>query len=123
MLDPFRNIAILGWQNTATLGSILGYCFYWIAFMFALLRMKWAEGRTSVFGYHSEAGKRRLAKKKRELDSSTATIAGDEDDKVSTKAGSTEEKLRDDDEIVGLSTRPVFRREDTSAHERDITEL
>ncbi|GAA5910785.1 hypothetical protein JCM5296_002827 [Sporobolomyces johnsonii] len=55
--------ALLGWQNTATLGSILSYCFYWIAVMVALIRMKWLEGRTSLFGFHSAAGHRRLARK------------------------------------------------------------
>ncbi|GAA6025990.1 hypothetical protein JCM11491_000591 [Sporobolomyces phaffii] len=106
--------AILGWQNSATLGSILSYCFYWIAFMVALVRMKWAEGRTSILGYHSAAGKRRLAKKE-------AAQREEEDDSVSTKAGSSEEKL-DDEAVEGLSTRPVFRREDTSAAQGEIQE-
>ncbi|GAA5960997.1 hypothetical protein JCM3765_006496 [Sporobolomyces pararoseus] len=112
--------AILGWQNTATLGSVLSYCFYWIAFIFALVRMKWIEGRTSIFGIESAAGKRRLVKKKQE-EASVETLQGDEDEKLSSKAGSSQEKL--DETVEGLSTRPVFRREDTSAHERDIVEI
>ncbi|GAA5938449.1 uncharacterized protein JCM15063_000739 [Sporobolomyces koalae] len=113
--------AILGWQSSATLGSVLSYCFFWIAFMVALVRMKWAEGRTSVFGYHSKAGKRRLAKKAQQEQDSLRTVAqdDDDDDKLSKVAGSSEEKL--DEVVEGLSTRPVFRREDTSAHERDIS--
>jgi hypothetical protein len=82
--------------------------------------MKWMEGRTSIFGIHSAAGKRRLAKKKEEQES-IETLAGEEDEKLSSKAGSSQEKL--DEPVEGLSTRPVFRREDTSAHERDITEI
>jgi hypothetical protein len=76
--------------------------------------MKWVEGRTSIFGIHSAAGKRRLAKQKK------AEEQGSIEDSVSTKAGSSEEKL--DETVEGLSTRPVFKREDTSAHEPEIHE-
>jgi high-affinity iron transporter len=51
--------AIFGWNNTATLGSILSYVFYWIVIMVVLVYLKWSEGRFSLFGYHSAAGKRR----------------------------------------------------------------
>ncbi|GAA6058642.1 hypothetical protein JCM10212_004053 [Sporobolomyces blumeae] len=113
--------AILGWQNSATIGSVLSYCFFWIAFIAMLVRMKWVEGRTSLFGYYSAAGKRRLARQEaqRSIDASTAS-AEEYDEKVSTKAGSSAEKL---DEVEGLSTRPVFRREDTSAHERGTDDI
>ena len=40
-------------------GSILGYVFYWLAVIAALIYMKFTEGRTKLFGYESVAGKRR----------------------------------------------------------------
>lgn len=47
--------AILGWNNTASLGSILSYCFYWIAVIVGLAVMKWHEGRFTIFGRGSKA--------------------------------------------------------------------
>jgi len=35
--------AILGWSNNGSLGTILGYIFYWIAVMFTLFVLKWRE--------------------------------------------------------------------------------
>lgn len=52
--------AIFGWTNSATIGTVLGYVFYWLAAIVCLIVMKWREGRTALFGYHSAAGKRRL---------------------------------------------------------------
>lgn len=40
--------AILGWNNTATVGTILAYIFYWLFVIGALVYMKWKEVRTSV---------------------------------------------------------------------------
>ncbi|KAH7920654.1 iron permease FTR1, partial [Leucogyrophana mollusca] len=51
--------AVLGWQNTATLGSILSYVFYWLLVIVVLIRMKYKEGRTTLFGMESAAGVRR----------------------------------------------------------------
>jgi high-affinity iron transporter len=51
--------AIFGWNNTASLGTILGYCFYWIAVIFHLIFLKWQEGRFAFFGQKSAAYKRR----------------------------------------------------------------
>ena len=51
--------AIFGWTNSATLGSVLGYVFYWLAAIVTLVVMKWKEGRTKVFGRESAAGVRR----------------------------------------------------------------
>ncbi|GAA5920792.1 hypothetical protein JCM1841_005098 [Sporobolomyces salmonicolor] len=77
--------ALLGWQNTATLGSILSYCFYWIAVMAALIRMKWMEGRTSIFGFHSDAGRRRLARTRKAQLEDASPASG-------SSAGSIDEK-------------------------------
>lgn len=35
--------ALLGWQNTATYGSVLAYCIYWIALIAVLLLMTYEE--------------------------------------------------------------------------------
>nr|KIR48719.1 hypothetical protein I312_01789 [Cryptococcus bacillisporus CA1280] len=47
--------ATLGWNNTASLGSIHSYCFYWIMVIIGLAVMKWHEGRLTVFGRGSKA--------------------------------------------------------------------
>ncbi|KAH9974757.1 iron permease FTR1 [Lactifluus volemus] len=51
--------ALFGWTNSATLGSVLSYVFYWIAVIVTLVVLKWREGRLSVFGLESSAGKER----------------------------------------------------------------
>ena len=51
--------AILGWTNTATLGTILAYVFYWILIIVTLIYLKWEEGRVSFCGFKSAAGKQR----------------------------------------------------------------
>ncbi|KIR38829.1 high-affinity iron permease CaFTR1 [Cryptococcus deuterogattii 99/473] len=53
--------AIFGWNNTATLGTILSYVFYWILVAATLVYLKWKEGRISFFGYQSAALQRRHA--------------------------------------------------------------
>ncbi|WRT64504.1 uncharacterized protein IL334_001436 [Kwoniella shivajii] len=40
--------AIFGWNNTATVGSILGYVFYWIVIMITLVYLRWSEGRFAL---------------------------------------------------------------------------
>ncbi|ORX37335.1 iron permease FTR1/Fip1/EfeU [Kockovaella imperatae] len=52
--------AVLGWTNTATLGSILSYVFYWLLIIVTLIYLKWKEGRFAFFGYASKAGQNRL---------------------------------------------------------------
>jgi high-affinity iron transporter len=47
--------AILGWDNNATLGTILSYVFYWIAVIATLVFLKWKEGRSSFLGFRSKA--------------------------------------------------------------------
>ncbi|KAI0263016.1 iron permease FTR1/Fip1/EfeU [Gloeopeniophorella convolvens] len=51
--------AIFGWTNSATLGSVLSYVFYWIAVIVALIFLKWREGRSRVLGFESAAGRER----------------------------------------------------------------
>lgn len=56
--------AIFGWNNNASYGTILGYCFYWVAVMLALLYHKWNEGRFTFFGLlPSSAHKRRMERR------------------------------------------------------------
>ncbi|KAG1106280.1 hypothetical protein G6F42_016814 [Rhizopus arrhizus] len=40
--------AILGWNNTATIGTIVSYWLYWIAVAFALVYMNWKERRAAI---------------------------------------------------------------------------
>jgi high-affinity iron transporter len=46
--------ALFGWQNSATLGSILAYVFYWVLVIGILVTMKTREGRAG-FGKRSVA--------------------------------------------------------------------
>ncbi|KAI7900828.1 iron permease FTR1 family-domain-containing protein [Cokeromyces recurvatus] len=40
--------AILGWNNTATYGTIISYCLYWILISHALIYMYWKERRNAI---------------------------------------------------------------------------
>lgn len=56
--------AIFGWNNNASVGTILGYVFYWIAVMMALVWYKWSEGRFTFFGLlKSKSYKQRMARR------------------------------------------------------------
>ena len=37
--------AIFGWTNNATVGSVLGYVFYWVAAVIVLIYLKFKEVR------------------------------------------------------------------------------
>ncbi|KAI0271038.1 Ftr1 protein [Russula aff. rugulosa BPL654] len=52
--------ALTGWTNSATIGTVLSYVFYWLAAIVTLVALKWREGRLHVFGFESAAGKARL---------------------------------------------------------------
>ncbi|KAJ3506455.1 hypothetical protein NLJ89_g6859 [Agrocybe chaxingu] len=59
--------AIFGWTNSATIGTVLSYVFYWLAVIVVLVYMKFTEGRTKLLGRESEAGtRRRRARAKKE---------------------------------------------------------
>ncbi|GMK57510.1 hypothetical protein CspeluHIS016_0403440 [Cutaneotrichosporon spelunceum] len=58
--------ALFGWNNNASIGTILGYCFYWIAVMFALIYYKWAEGRVTCGGRVKSAAAKRIAARQEE---------------------------------------------------------
>ncbi|CAK9784296.1 iron permease FTR1 [Cutaneotrichosporon oleaginosum] len=69
--------AIFGWNNNASLGTILGYCFYWIAVMAALIYYKWTEGRVTCGGrVKSAAAKRLEARREERLAAANAYDAG-----------------------------------------------
>jgi len=51
--------ALFGWNNNATLGTVLSYVFYWIAVIVTLVYLKFKEGRVKLFGRESMAGVRR----------------------------------------------------------------
>ncbi|KAI8981946.1 high-affinity iron permease [Mycotypha africana] len=40
--------SILGWNNTATIGTITGYCLYWILIAVILVYMHWREKRQAI---------------------------------------------------------------------------
>jgi len=56
--------AIFGWTNSASLGSVLGYVFYWLTAIVLLVYLKWKEGRTKIFGKESAAGRALREKRK-----------------------------------------------------------
>ncbi|KAF7334264.1 Iron permease FTR1 [Mycena sanguinolenta] len=89
--DPDNNLdgqgwsifnAILGWTNSATLGTILSYVFYWLAVIVTLTAMKYREGRTKLFGRESAAGVQRRAAReaKAEAEAAQAQEKGDEEE-------------------------------------------
>ncbi|KAI0634792.1 iron permease FTR1 [Trametes polyzona] len=55
--------AIFGWTNSATLGSVLSYVFYWLAVIATLIVLKFREGRTKLFGKESAMGRKRRERK------------------------------------------------------------
>ncbi|KAG2146287.1 iron permease FTR1 [Suillus clintonianus] len=68
--------AVFGWTNSATLGSVLSYVFYWVLVIMVLVRMKYKEGRTKLFGWESAAGtRRRLAGEKRAEEAVGQTVS------------------------------------------------
>ena len=46
-------------DNTASIGTILSYVFYWLLIVATLLYLKWSEGRITFFGRGSKAHQRR----------------------------------------------------------------
>ncbi|KAH8110264.1 iron permease FTR1 [Phellopilus nigrolimitatus] len=68
--------AIFGWTNTATLGTVLSYVFYWLLAIALLVYMKFAEGRTTLLGAESAAGRRRREAK---LEAAAAVAASEAD--------------------------------------------
>ena len=63
--------AILGWNNTATLGSILSYVFYWLLIIVTLIYLKWEEGRVTFFGKKSKTAIRLEQARQARLDAKT----------------------------------------------------
>ncbi|KIK18786.1 hypothetical protein PISMIDRAFT_683791 [Pisolithus microcarpus 441] len=57
--------AVLGWQNSATVGSVISYVFYWLAVIGTLVYLKFKEGRTKLFGFESSYAKRRRSARER----------------------------------------------------------
>ncbi|KAJ7598652.1 iron permease FTR1 [Mycena floridula] len=65
--------AIFGWTNSATLGTVLSYVFYWIAVTVTLVVMKYREGRSKFVGMESAAGKRRrMLRSEKQTETTTA---------------------------------------------------
>ncbi|KAK4685498.1 high-affinity iron transporter, partial [Tremellales sp. Uapishka_1] len=86
--------AVLGWSNTATLGTIISYTLYWLLIVGTLIYIKWTEGRVTFFGYSSEAHKRSNARRQRiedEKNHAYSLTRGAEDHSVEKSLG-VEEK-------------------------------
>ncbi|KAF7297981.1 Iron permease FTR1 [Mycena chlorophos] len=65
--------ALFGWTNSATIGSVLAYVFYWIAVIITLIFMKFQEGRTKLLGKESAVGaRRRIAREQRAAEAAAA---------------------------------------------------
>lgn len=78
--------AILGWNSTATYGSILSYVFYWLVIAVTLVYLKFKEGRMALFGKKSAAAKEREARK---INAGDDELAGDHKaEKVVSREGS-----------------------------------
>lgn len=45
--------SVVGWNNTATVGTIGVYIAYWLLIAGTLVYMKWKEGRTTICGIKS----------------------------------------------------------------------
>lgn len=50
--------SILGWNNTASGGTIVSYILYWVLIAATLIYLKWSEGRLTLFGKGSKAHQR-----------------------------------------------------------------
>ncbi|KAK0482374.1 Ftr1 protein [Armillaria novae-zelandiae] len=59
--------ALFGWTNSATLGTVLSYVFYWLAVIVTLLFLKVKEGRSKFLGYESATGVRRRIRREEKL--------------------------------------------------------
>ncbi|KEI40132.1 uncharacterized protein L969DRAFT_16804 [Mixia osmundae IAM 14324] len=79
--------AILGWTNSATVGTILSYVFYWIAVTVVLVYMKWSEGRTHFFGLKSAAWHRRQARREKREQVEVNSFSRTGSDDKSTASG------------------------------------
>ncbi|KAK0435816.1 Ftr1 protein [Desarmillaria tabescens] len=64
--------ALFGWTNSATIGTVLSYVFYWLAVIVTLVFLKVKEGRSKFFGYESATGiRRRLRREQKEAAGAT----------------------------------------------------
>lgn len=76
-----------GWNNNASIGTIVSYIGYWLSVIVALVYMKWSEGRLSLFGYKSAAWYRREDRRNRMVSGQNSPEI-DEDTKKSMPADS-----------------------------------
>ncbi|EJF63923.1 Ftr1 protein [Dichomitus squalens] len=70
--------AIFGWTNSATVGSVLSYVFYWLAVVAVLIHMKFKEGRTKLLGKESAMGRKR--RERMEAQEASAVAAAEKSD-------------------------------------------
>lgn len=85
--------ALFGWNNTATLGSILSYVFYWLLVIVTLVYYKWAEGRVTCGGRAKSAAAKRLdARREERLAAAGEPAVHDSDSATQGSDGAVNEK-------------------------------
>ncbi|KAH8809523.1 iron permease FTR1 [Flagelloscypha sp. PMI_526] len=77
---------LFGWTNTATVGTVLAYIFYWLFVLSMLVFMKYREGRLKLFGKKSKAWRRRDAAKAQKAEETRAAEEVEKEDSTSSAA-------------------------------------
>ncbi|KAG0242651.1 high-affinity iron permease [Actinomortierella wolfii] len=67
--------AILGWNNIATVGTITGYCLYWLAVIFAVLFLRWKRNRNNRNAEMEDSTVNNIGEKKKEGETLTPVDA------------------------------------------------
>ncbi|EJU01305.1 Ftr1 protein [Dacryopinax primogenitus] len=78
--------AILGWNNTATVGSVVAYCGFWILVILILGYLKWSEGRGHLLGWKSAAYHKRQQRLREHARAENASEVEDEKASVESPA-------------------------------------
>ncbi|WWC86615.1 uncharacterized protein L201_001492 [Kwoniella dendrophila CBS 6074] len=100
--------AIFGWNNTATIGTILGYVFYWILIMVTLVYLRWQEGRFALVyptrenGQFTWATKESEALRRRKVNSGKQPL----ERRISDNSGSDDKHIKQEPETPGLNGVP-----------------
>lgn len=105
--------AIFGWTNSATLGTVLSYIFYWLVAIVILIHMKWSEGRTSVFGRKSRRG---LEREARERERERAAMEGEREAMVTHDFKEPEHVVGEESEEGAPDVSEVMHLERTRTH-------
>lgn len=84
--------SLCGWNNIGTVWTVGTYQVYWIVIIATLVRLKWKEGRTDLFGHKSKRGwelhKRRRVEARLEGEEEGLLAPADDDEPVASGSGS-----------------------------------